>query len=151
WRPAGHAVMALCGYSAGAALVSVASETWKAAGQTRWLSRAHGLDALLAVALTIAFLPLGLVGVAGGLSLASLLTGIYALRVMKLVIGTSFSRLAREIWAPALAAVAMAGALYPLQLALAADRRGAAVGVPLLLGEALAGLAFYAALLSLLA
>jgi PST family polysaccharide transporter len=146
WRDAGRAVTAMCAASAGAAIVSLASEAWKSAGRPEWLPRTHALGAALAVGLTAAFLPLGLVGVAGGFSITSVVTSAYALYGLARVTRVPIVRLANELWPATVAALLMAGSLYVLELELDADSRGTLVGLALLAAETLVGLAIGRAL-----
>src|SRR5207244_1380175 len=149
WREAGHAVAAMCAASAGAAVVSLASETWKSAGKPEWLPRTHSLGAVLAGGLTAAFLPLGLVGVAFGFSLTAVATGAYALYGVARVIEVPVTRLLDELWPPTTAALAMAGGVYLLELALDADSHRTIAGLALLAGETLAGVAVYVCTLTI--
>src|SRR5690606_6148306 len=80
WRPAGYATMALVGFPIAGALSSVISEGVKGIGRPDVLSRTAILSSVATIVLTVAFLPLGLVGVAGATSIASLLTVVYMTR-----------------------------------------------------------------------
>jgi O-antigen/teichoic acid export membrane protein len=148
WREAGRAVAPMCAASAGAAIVSLASEAWKSAGRPQWLPRTHALGAVLAVGLTAAFLPVGLVGVGAGLSIAALATAAYALWGLADVTALPLPRLLRELWPPTVAALVMAGAGYLLELALDADAHGTALGLALLAAETIAAAAVYLAVLA---
>jgi O-antigen/teichoic acid export membrane protein len=143
WHEAGRAVTAMCAACAGAAVVSLASEAWKAAGRPDWLPRTHVLGGVLSIALTAAFLPVGLIGVAGGFSIASTLTAAYALYGLGRVTGAPVGRLLDQLWPATAAASVMAAAVYVLERELDAGSHGTAVGLALLAAETLAGLAVY--------
>lgn len=150
WRLAGETAAALAGVSVGGALISLASETWKAAGTPEYLPRTHFVSLVLAVGIAAALLPFGLVWVAAGYSFSALLAGTYALRGVGKVIGARWVDLLRQLWAPVLAAGGMLLVLYPLEGLVDAGSRGVAVGLLLLAAEALVGLAVYAGLLGLI-
>jgi PST family polysaccharide transporter len=152
WRQAGRALAALCLYGAGGAVVSVASEAFKAWGRPELLVRIHLVAAGLLAVLMVAFLPFGLVAVAAAVSIASAGAGLYALRSVGRVVGIPFGRLAAEVWPPLVAAALTAAALFPVERwTVRAGERGAAAGLGLLAAEALAGAACYLALLAALA
>jgi PST family polysaccharide transporter len=152
WRQAGQALAALCLYSAGGAIVSVASEAFKAWGSPEVLLRVHLLAAGLLTVLMLAFLPFGLIAVATAVSLASAGAGLYALLSVGRTVGIPFRRLAREVWPALVAAGVAAGALYPLERwAVRAGERGTAAGLGLVAAEVLAGALCYLALLAALA
>jgi O-antigen/teichoic acid export membrane protein len=148
WRDAGLALTALCGLAAGGALVSISSEAFKALGRPQILTRMHLFSGALLVLFALALLPLGLVGVATAISLASLGTAAWAIHTVGRLARIPLRRMLREIWPPAVAALAMAAALYPLErLTIAADRRPTLEGLALLACElALAAVVFLAVL-----
>lgn len=149
WRDAGYAAMALSGFCAATALDSLASETWKAAGRPDMLPRMHAISLTLTVVLVAAFVPLGLVGVAAGLSLAATGVAIYAVGGAARVVGLPVARLVREIWPPGAAALAMAGVTYAVEHGLVhAERHGTVVGLLLLAAETLLAAAVYLAVLA---
>ena len=100
WRPAGHALMAMCLFAAGNSLLSICLEGAKAYGRPAVLARVHLLMMVVTVAAMVALLPLGLNGVAAGLSVGAVAGAIYAV--------FSFSRVVslpvRRIWAAGLGA-----------------------------------------------
>ena len=106
WRPAGHALMAMCLFAAGNSLLSICLEGAKAYGRPAVLARVHLFMMVVTVAAMVALLPLGLNGVAAGLSVGAVAGAIYAV--------FSFSRLVslpvREIWAAGLGAGRRGGA-----------------------------------------
>jgi PST family polysaccharide transporter len=148
WRPAGRATAAMCAFAAGHAYDSLASEAWKAAGRPQLLLRMHTLSAVSLLGLMLALLPLGLTGMGLALSLSSLVVAVYALRGAGRVLGIPKRRLFDEVWPPAVAALAMAGILFAFDrgVARAADR-GAALGLGVLVAEAVAGVIVFSALL----
>ena len=149
WREAGQALSALCAYSAGGAVVSVASEGLKAWGRPDFLPRIHLFAAILAAALMLALLPVGLVGIAAGVSIASAAAAVYALRVVGRAIDIPLRGMLAEIWPPFVAAALSAATLYPAErLLVHASERGTVVGLALLATEALLGAALYLALLA---
>jgi O-antigen/teichoic acid export membrane protein len=151
WRPAGRATAAMCAFAAGHAFDSLASEAWKAAGRPQLLVRMHTLSAVSLLLFMLAFLPFGLTGMGVALSLSSLIVAVYALRGAGRVLGIAGRRLLDEIWPPAGAAVAMAGILFVFDRVVArtADR-GVALGLALLLAEAVAGgIVFFALLIAI--
>jgi O-antigen/teichoic acid export membrane protein len=148
WLPAGRALTAMCFFAAGHTYDSLASEGWKAAGRPDMLPRMHVLSAVSLVVLMLAFLPFGLTGMGAALSLSSLAVAVYALRGAGHVLGIAWSRLVDEIWPPALAAAAMAGALFALERGVTqSDTRGVALGLALIATEALLGVAMFLAVL----
>jgi O-antigen/teichoic acid export membrane protein len=152
WRRAGHALMAMCLFAAGNSLLSICLEGAKAYGRPAVLARVHLFMMVVTVAAMVALLPLGLNGVAAGLSVGAVAGGIYA--------ALSFSRLASlplreiwaQVWAPATAAVFMAGGLYPIEHSvLHASSHGVVAGLALLGVEGVLGGAMYVVVLSVLA
>jgi hypothetical protein len=116
------------------------------------LPRMHGLSLALTAAGVAAGVPFGLVGVAIGISVSAVGVAAYAVWGMSSALGIALADLWQEIWPPAVAAAGMAGALFLLDHFLVhADRHAVVPGLALLAGEALLGLALYAALLTLVA
>ncbi len=60
WRPAGHALMAMCLFAAGNSLLSICLEGAKAYGRPAVLARVHLFMMVVTVAAMVALLPLGL-------------------------------------------------------------------------------------------
>ena len=107
---------------------------------------------LVTVAAMVALLPLGLNGVAAGLSVGAVAGAIYAVFSFARVVSLPVRRIWAQVWAPAAAAVLMAGALYPIEhLVLQASTHGVVAGLALLALEGVLGGALYVAALSLLA
>lgn len=149
WREAGQALSALCAYSAGGAVVSVASEGLKAWGRPDFLPRIHLFGAILAAALMLALLPFGLVGIAAAVSIASAAVALYALRAVGRAVDIPLRAMLAAIWPPFFAAALSATTLYPTErLLVHASERGTLAGLALLAAEALFGVALYLALLA---
>jgi PST family polysaccharide transporter len=152
WHEAGVGAAALGVYCAALSLDSIASEAWKAHARPDMLPRMHTVSLVLTLACVAAGVPFGLIGVAIGLSVSAVGVAAYAVWGMSTVLGIPLEQLWREIWPPALAAAAMAGALLCLELlVLHADRDAVLPGLLLLFAQALLGAVLYLALLALLA
>ena len=105
WRTAGDVLAALFGVTATLPLIQIAAEIFKAKNAPRYLPRLHGIAAVTSLVLMLAALPWDIVGVAGALSLSSVIVAAYALAIVASLLGTSLSRLAQEL-SPACAAAA---------------------------------------------
>lgn len=148
WRDAGYAVMALVGRPLAATLSSVLAEGVKGAGHPAVLSRTALVASLGTIVLAVAFLPLGLVGVAGAVSLASLMSAAYIARLALPLLGLDRLSIVRALRPSFLSAALMVGVLFPLEwLLVHADRHSAVVGIALLIGEAALGFVVYLAAL----
>jgi O-antigen/teichoic acid export membrane protein len=149
WREAGYAVMAMCAYTAGHSLDSLGSEVFKAAGRPNLLPRMHLVGAALTAGFMAALLPFGLIGIAAAISLRSLGVAAYALRAIGKVLGLSSRSLIAEIWPPAVAALALAASVYPVERFLVdAERHEVLPALALLGAEAGLGLVVYLAVLT---
>jgi O-antigen/teichoic acid export membrane protein len=152
WRQAGQALMAMCLFAAGNSLLSICLEGAKAYGRPAVLARVHLFMVLVTVAAMVALLPLGLNGVAAGLSVGAVAGGVYAALSFARIVSMPLSRIWAQVWAPALAALVMAAGLYPVEhLAIHAGEHGTVTGLGLLTVEGLLGAAIYLASLALLA
>jgi PST family polysaccharide transporter len=152
WRPAGHALMAMCLFAAGNSLLSICLEGAKAYGRPAVLARVHLFMTVVTVAAMVALLPLGLNGVAAGLSTGAVAGAIYAVLSFSRLVSLPVREIWAQVWAPATAAVLMAAGLYPVEhLVLQASTHGVAAGLALLAVEGALGGALYLAVLSLLA
>ncbi len=151
WREAGEAMAAMCLLPAGGMLANVVSEALKAIGEPRYLTRMHVVTAVITAGLILALQPFGLTAASAALSIGAVAGGVYALFLMRRVAGTPMRLMVAEVWPPALAACAAAGALIPVELLVDAESHGVAVGALLLLAEALAGAILYLGLLRLIA
>ena len=148
WHAAGVGAAGLGVYCAALSLDSIASEAWKARGRPDMLPRMHGLALLATIAGVGAGLPFGLLGVAIGLSVSSIVVAAYAVYGMGTVAGIALADLWRDIWPPAAASLVMAGALFCLeQFIVHADRHAVVPGLALVFGQAVLGLALYVGLL----
>jgi Polysaccharide biosynthesis C-terminal domain len=107
---------------------------------------------LATVVLIIAFVPLGVAGVAGGVSIAYVFTAGYALRNVARVLALPVRAVVAELLRPAVASIGMAAALA-LFVALVAEVDGEPTLVRLgwLAAEILLGMLVYVALLLRLA
>ena len=152
WRESGKILMAMAAYAAGLSFVALATQVFKAAARPELLARMQLFSVVLTVAFMVPLLPFGLVGIAAAVSLQSISIGVYAGVRMATVVGVPLRRVWNAVWPPATAAVAMAGALYPLEHHLVdADGHGAAVGLVPLSAEAAVGGLLYLAILTTLA
>jgi PST family polysaccharide transporter len=152
WREAGDGAAALGGYCAAMALDSLASEAWKSYGRPDMLPRMHGLSLLLTAVFVGALVPFGLLGVTIGMSVSAIGVAVYAVRGMSRTLGIALADLVSEIWPPAIAAIAMAGALFCLEhLLVHSDRHGTVLGLTLLALEVVLGAVLYLAVLAALA
>ena len=106
---------------------------------------------MLTVGLVVAFAWLGPVGVGIGISLSSIGTAVYSTRAVAPITGVPARRIMAEIWPSVAASVVMAGAVFGAQLVIDAQAHGTAVGLILLLVEALLGAAVYLGALTVIA
>ena len=144
WREAGYAVMPLVGYPIVGALSSVLAEGVKGVGKPGVLSRSAVVSLSATILLTIAFLPLGIVGVTGAASVASLVTVVYMTRIALPVLEIDRVSVLRSLRPSFLATAFMVATLFPLEwLLVHADRHGTLVGMSLLVGEGAVGFLVY--------
>lgn len=152
WRDAGLVLMGMCGYTAGWAFVSVAEHVAKAVDRPDVVLRIDMVSGVSLVALTAALVPFGLLAVAVGLTVSAIAAAAYSFAWLVRLTGTQLGRMLREVWPPAIAAVAMAGALYALdRLLVDAGGRAPALGLALLAFELVTAAILYLALLAGLA
>jgi O-antigen/teichoic acid export membrane protein len=151
WRQAGHAAMAMCLYPCASILSSVASEALKAAGKPQRLTRMHTVTTVSTIALMLAGLPLGLEGVAGGLSAGAVVGAVYGLRQVETHIGFTTRPMWERIWPPAAAGIAMAGLVLLGEQLLNAGHNSTVTDAFLIVGGGIAGAAIYLAVLAVLA
>jgi FkbM family methyltransferase len=152
WRPTGYALMALSGYGFGGAVMSLASEAFKALGRPELLPRIVLLSAGLSVSLMVAGIPFGLVGVATAVSIASLAVGAYSLRLLVKVIDFPLQTLLSAIWAPTVASLTAGLSLLAFeQLVAHADQHALVPGFAILFAEAAGGIVLYLLVLAALA
>jgi O-antigen/teichoic acid export membrane protein len=148
WRDAGYAVMALVGYPIAGPLASVLSEGVKSIGRPDVLSRAALVSTIATLVLVGAFVPLGVVGVAGAFSLGSLLTVAYMLKLGLPLLAIDRISILRSLIPSFIATTAMVAVLFPLEwLVVQADDHDVLFGILLLLGESMIGLVIYLSVL----
>ncbi len=152
WREAGYAAMALVMIPVAGTPVSFASEALKADGRPAMLTRVHVVIAISSIVAMLVLLPFDLVGVCAGLSVGMTIGAVYALVRTSRQIGFTLADNVRALAPPAAAALAMVAVLLPLELlVIDASHRSTAVGLALLVAEALAGLLIYFGVLRLVA
>jgi PST family polysaccharide transporter len=148
WRGAGEAAIALCVYPAAATMVSLTSEVFKADGHVKPLVRVMAVIGVTGAIAMVALLGFDLVGVAAGISIGWVAGAAYALWLAGGRLELGLGQIARQLWAPALAGLVMAGALLPIdRLWLDPTAHANPAAVLLLALEGLAGLVIYALLL----
>ena len=151
WRDAGEASMALAPFVVGAALINLVSEALKAEGRPEILIRIHTVTVIAGAVAMIAMLGWELVGVAAGVSVGALVGAAYSLARIRSVLDIPGRSMLAEIWPSAVAGIAMAGLVLPLDRLLDPPDHGTAVGVLLLGAEGLAAFLIYGILLAMLA
>ena len=152
WRQAGWAVMALGGFSIGHAVISVASEAFKAVWRPGELPRMHAVSGVASVVCMLSLLPFGMLGVAAGVSLAACISGGYAIARLRTVVGVPVEAVLRAFAAPLGAALIVAILGFVLDSALLhADRHPTLQGLAILAGEALGLVLLYLLMLAAVA
>ncbi len=148
WRPAGHAIAALCGLVIGRATISVTSEIFKAVGKPTLLVRMHFVSLCTMAALVGAVVvPFGLVGVGVAVSVSQCATAAYALHHAGPLTGLRAGDLGRAARWPVLATTAMLLAMFAFAAAVQPlDHRGLDAWI-LVGAETLIGGSVYAATL----
>ena len=111
WRSTGNVLAALAGVTVSIPLLTLANDVFQAAGRTQLVARIALFLTVGSVLLMVAFLPFGIAGVAGGLSLAYTLASVVALRSVGRVLVLPLTKIFTELLRPALASVAMLVAL----------------------------------------
>ncbi|MEA2160624.1 MAG: hypothetical protein QOD66_3004 [Solirubrobacteraceae bacterium] len=144
WRPAGVALMAMCGVGVARVLTSIATEVFKATGRPEYLPRMQLLALVLPALLMTAGFPFGLAGIGTGMSVGTLGVGIYAARLLPRVLPVTAREILDQVWAPAVAAVTMAVVLYLVEhLVIRAQWSPFPLDAGLLGVEVLLGIALY--------
>jgi PST family polysaccharide transporter len=152
WRESGEAAMALAPICGAATITSMVSEALKAEGRPRILIHMHTVAVVTGAAAMLALLPLGLVGVAGGLSIGTCVAAGYALVRIGRVMDLPVRRMVFQIWPPTVAALVMVVVLLPIdRLVFDPPSHHTATALLLLAAEALIALAVYLPVLALLA
>lgn len=148
WRDAGEGVMALSAFIIAASMVSIASEALKAAGRPDILTRIHTVTGITAAIAMGSLMGFDLVGVAAGFSIGWCAGAAYALSRLGKLLEIPLRDMLRCLWAPAVAAMAMAAILMPIdRLLLDPVSHGVALALLLLAAEGLIATALYAAVL----
>jgi len=144
WKSAGYAAMALAGIAASGTMISFASEVLKADGRPDRLTRVRGVSLIASIVFMIALLPFDLVGVCAGLTIGATIGAGYALVIVGRQLEIAPWALVREILPSAIAAIAMAAVLTPIEfLLIQASTHGTIIGLVLLAFEALLGAGIY--------
>jgi PST family polysaccharide transporter len=152
WRDAGYATMALSGFTVASCLIAVVAEALKAEGKPEVLTRIQAVAAVAGAVCMAALLPFGLIGVALGASIGTALAAAYSLVRLTGILELRGRDVVAQLWPPALAAAAMAGALLPLdRFVFDPTSHGTAVAVLLLACESLLAGLIYLITLHLLA
>jgi O-antigen/teichoic acid export membrane protein len=152
WKDSGYATMALAGIPVGGAIVGFATEVVKADGKPQVLVNLQGVMLAVTVVASIALLWLGLIGVAIGTSIGALAAGGYALWKTNRLLESSLHEMLGSILPTAVAAMAMAAALVPVQFVLVdAGTLGTIGGLALIAVESVAAGGIYLGALRLLA
>jgi O-antigen/teichoic acid export membrane protein len=129
WPQSGEAISALCGLGIGQMLISISSETYKAAGRPQLLTRTHLLTAVLSLILLPALLVLfdnDVVGIAVAVSVVAVASGLYALRLSTGIVGASAAGVLRGLCGLIVATALALGAAYALGAFVLADDPGRA-------------------------
>ena len=152
WREGGSALMWMFGYTVGWAFVSLAEHVAKSVGRPEVVLRLDLVAFAATLSLTAAMVQFGLAAVGAALSASAIVAALYAFVWIVRLTETSLRSLLRELWAPAAAAVVMAGALYALdRLVLDAGAHAPGTGLALLALEAAVGAVVYLTMLAVLA
>jgi PST family polysaccharide transporter len=152
WRPAGEALMAMCLFPVGGAIMAVVTESLKARGRPVDLPRLNALVLVTTIGAMLALSSIGLTATVAGLSIGAAIGGAYALKLEHDVIGTAWRPMFDAVWPPALAASLVAFGVYALDIAaLDAASRSVAVGLALLAAEAAIGLVAFVGVLAIVA
>ncbi len=139
-------------YTGVMALNAIASESLKADGRPELAARMNVIGASTTIVAMLAFVPLGLAGVAVGVSVGAACGAFVGIRHAARVIGLSMRTLFTEIWPPLTAALAMVAVLTPLEfIVVKADTRGTLLGLAALALEGLLAAGVYLLALRVLA
>lgn len=151
WREAGYATMTLAAGMAAGTVISFASEVLKADGHPELLTKVHIVLFTCSLIAALALLPVGMIGVAAGMSVGSIAASVYSLGQVRRHNEIRFPEFARAIVPALFAALVMAGLITALEfLVVEADTRGTVVGLLLILAQAALGLAIYSTVMALL-
>ncbi len=151
WREAGQATMALCLFAGPSVVTAVTLEGAKASGRPQINTRVHAATAAVAIAVMVALLPLGLVGVSMAVSVAAIVGAGYAIRLFSRASAVGLRPMIEQIWPAVLASATMVAVVIPLErLIVDAQAHGSAVGLALLCAEGLLGATIYLVTLNVL-
>jgi PST family polysaccharide transporter len=151
WRPAGEALVAMCLLPGCSALISIISETLKAAERPQYLTRLNATTLVVTIGSMIALQPYGLTAAAAGLSIGALVGVIYAFRLVHTVVGIPVRPMLTAIWPAAVAAfIAALGVLALETFVVDAESHALLLALILLLGEMLIGVVAYLAALEVI-
>ena len=138
WHGAGVLFAALAGSAPGVAMAAVGFETIKGHGRTSLLNWVNGAGLVIGLGLLFALLPLGLLGVGLSLSATSLTSGFLGLWLARRAIGVEEGALVRILLPPLVAAAVSTPVWYAIEhLVGHADHRGIALGLAVVVLEAL--------------
>jgi O-antigen/teichoic acid export membrane protein len=152
WHTAGWVLSALAPLGAGYALGSITANVFKASSRTEILAKSSAISAGLNMALIVAFLPLGPVGIAAGASLAAIVVGAWMLREAIRIVGAPWRSIIPGILQPTAAACAMAVVVALAEwFVIDAASRGTALGLVFLTLEVVLGAGIYLILMALIA
>lgn len=148
WRPAGHAIAALCGLLIGRATISVTSEIFKAVGKPSALVRMHSVSfCTMAVFVGAAAAPFGLVGVGIAVSASQCVTAAYSLRQAGPLTGLRGSDVRQVARGPVFASCAMLFAMLAFSAAVQPLNHHLPLAWSLVVAETLIGGLLYATVL----
>jgi O-antigen/teichoic acid export membrane protein len=151
WRTTGYVLAALAAVAFAMPAMVIAAEVFKAANRPDILPKMSLILTAWTIVLTFAFLPLGVVGVGVGTSLAFLIGASYGFWQVGRVLAFPLRQLATSLLRPALAALGMAMVLGVLALSWDVTDKTLPVQLGWLLAEVSLGLLVYAVLLRFLA
>jgi O-antigen/teichoic acid export membrane protein len=151
WRTTGHVLAALAGVAAALPAIALATEVFKAANRPDLLPRMSVLLTIATLALMAALLPFGIVAVGGGMSVAYLLTAVYAFARVGRIMALPLRSLGASLAGPAAAAAGMAGVLFGLRWVWSVPSGTSVAQIAWLGASLLVAVAAYASLLGFLA
>jgi PST family polysaccharide transporter len=151
WRPAGEALVAMSLLPGCSALISIMSETLKAAEQPRYLTRLNATTLVVTIGSMLALQPYGLTAAAAGLSIGAVVGLTYAFRLIHKVVGIPVRPMLTAIWPAAVAAlIAGIGVLALETFVVDAESHHLLLALVLLLSEMLIGVVAYLAVLEVI-
>jgi O-antigen/teichoic acid export membrane protein len=151
WRQAGQLTSAMFAFPVARAFLSITREAFKASGRTELLTKSQLVSAVLTIGLVVGFSSLGATGLGAAISLSSIGVAVYAANAVGPITGITGRRMIQAVWPSLAASVVMASGLYVAELLLDAESHGTATGLAILVGEGLAGVVVYFAVLALIA